>query len=1494
MSSSVQLKALGLNTSPNAIEVPAGSLVEASNIIIRRDDVVEPRRGMKLYGNDFGSIGDRAKALFVYKTRLLRHYASTLQFDDGNGNFTSFAGTYVETEPGLRIKSIEANGNFYFTTADGIKKISASSPSDLDPLNPLPIVSAGAVKAVDFTGKINYIPGNLTGFLPQDSAVAYRHLWSYKDNNDNLIQGTPSQRLEIFNPLLTLMINDFNRLLEILVSLNQGASLVGSDDYVTLLHLENSADATELRTNLISLASKIDNNIIYADVSGTAPLDMVGQTYDVTTNVGTINFLGTATPSNYWHVGSKIFLSGFTAAINGGQVISSITDGASPKITFSVVTADIPATAIPGAATIVSNEYRSITQPVAPSTPATDADLVDQQNYLDAIAAQLQAEPPGTIPTYLEEAYLANYSTTTTATVTLDITIPDGITSDYFLQIYRSAITQATGTTVLSDLTPNDEMQLVYEAYPTAAQLAAKEVIVEDVTPDAFRGANLYTNEVTGEGAAQANDIPPFAKDINRFKNCIFFANTKTRQRLLLSLLGATNITDGAKLVISDGTTSNTYTFVRGVQEVTDVQTIVGTTLNGKYFYFYSANDETAYYAYYTTGISGTTTGASPITVTSNGHGLSNGDSITIQGSNSTPSIDGTYTVSGVTTNTFDITTTFSLSVASTTGWILKNIAGKTGIRVDVFTTDTAAQVAQRTSSAIDVYGYDFQTEILTTPDRVRITNTNEGSATDATAQTSGFTISVVTQGVGEDVTNRQILISSVVSTAQAVDLTSKSLIRVVNHNSSEIVYGYYLSGALSVPGQMLFEGKSLNDNPVYFLVSDSATGSSFSPDLSPGPITITAFSVANPTQATTSAPHGLTNGDKIIIVGSTTTPDVDGVQTVSVTGASTFTIPFNVTIGGTAKYLKVTDAISFSNNEQKKNRVYYSKPNEPEAVPLVNFFDVGASDRAILRIFPLRDSLFIYKEDGLYRVSGENAPFQLSLFDSSCNLLAPDSLDVANNIIYGWTTQGIQCTTEAGVNTISRPIDVDILKLATNQYTNFKTVTWGVGYESDNSYIVCTLQKTTDTVAKIAYRYGILTNTWTTFDWSKTCGIVNTTDDKLYLGAGDTNFIEQERKNFTRYDYADRELSKTITLNNYSGSRIRFSVVSDVAIGDVLVQEQTLSVYEFNMLLKKLDIDPGVPSSDYFSTLETSGGDDLRTSIEDLATKLDSDSLGFTNYAAAIASYSGSISTVSVGSTTVTVTTSSPHNLLSGRLVTISGVGGGIVPDIDGDYVITVIGSSTFTIQTRVITAGTGGTFSTQVEDFQDIKGSYDILISKLNSDSIVAFGNYSTIDTTTVLESVVMSIDNVSKTLTLRDNLQFVLGPVKIYKSISCNHTYAPNTLGDPLGWKHIRQATVMFDSKAFTQATVGFATDIFPAFKRVDFDGDGNGIFGMGTFGSNFFGGTSNSVPFRTYIPRDCQRCRFMVVRFSHSVAREKFSLYGITLTGEMGQSERAYRS
>jgi hypothetical protein len=154
------------------------------------------------------------------------------------------------------------------------------------------------------------------------------------------------------------------------------------------------------------------------------------------------------------------------------------------------------------------------------------------------------------------------------------------------------------------------------------------------------------------------------------------------------------------------------------------------------------------------------------------------------------------------------------------------------------------------------------------------------------------------------------------------------------------------------------------------------------------------------------------------------------------------------------------------------------------------------------------------------------------------------------------------------------------------------------------------------------------------------------------------------------------------------------------------------------------------------------------------------------------------------------------------------------------------------------------------------------------------------------------IISVDYIFKKVTLNKTLEFVQGPIIVYNAITSSVVYAPNTFGDPLSYKQIREATAMFASKAFTLAELSFSTDLLPAFVDVEFAGSGSGLFGHDEFGGNFFGGVSNSVQFRTIVPANCQRCRYLNVKFTHNTAREQYALFGITLTGKTF-STRAYR-
>lgn len=1141
MPQNLVLRAKGLYTHSNPLSaVPEGSLSEALNVVIDRNEIIEPRRGFFQYGNTFGSASDRTKQLFNYKDTVLRHVLTNLQYDsDDAGEFLTFAGPSItEIETGLRIKGIEANGNFYFVSSTGIKKLSAKSAADFTNLT---IQEAGGVKALDVVATTNY---STTGFLEANSKVAYRVVWGVKDNNDNLILGTPSSRTVVYN------------------------------------------------------------------VSATS---------------GVVN------------------------------------------LAFAVP-ADVQST-------------------------------------------------------------------------------------NYFYQLYRTGVFSATPGNEAPD--PGEEMNLVFEDNVSSAQLVAGMVTTTDITPEDFRknGALLYINPVSGEGIEQANDKPPFAKDIAIYKNYVFFANTKTIQRLNLSFLSVIGLTSNASTItISDGVSSNTYTFQGSTETytITYTGTVHSDFINAapgtaKYFTLTSANNERSYYIWYYEGIND----QDPI------------------------------------------------------------ISGKIGIKVTITGGDTVAQIITKTVTQMQLDTDDFNLSIGGTV--LTAVCSNNGYVTVAPTETitGAFAISKNGLGTGENAATNKVFLPRVPTgtefgptTSIQLEQIARSLVKVIN-DQDDIAYGYYISGFNDVPGQILFEQQSTT-GAAFYLTSNA--GTQFNPTLP-------------------------ASGSSII-----------------------------------------------STNEIRPNRIYYSKLQQPEAVPIANYIDIGPQDREIKRIIALRDSLFVFKEDGIYRLSGESAPFVVAPFDFSAQVLAPDTAVVLNNQIYALSTQGVIVVTDTGVSVISRPIENQLLPIIGQGYA-YKTASFGVSYETERSYLLWTVTTSSDVVATQCFRYNTFTSSWTKWDNTKTCGLVNFADDKLYLGAGDMNFIEKERKTRTRIDHADREYVLQIQANGVNGEIVDVNSVSHVGVGDVLIQRQYLTALQFNRLLDKLDRDIGVTDTNYDALLHFNAGQNMRTKLTDLASKLDADAgISSSNFLSSINNYGYTITNISAASSSVL--TIGPHNILVGRYVTIGGSNS--TPSINGTHKVLAVGVNTITIDKTVTIAGTTGTVQTAINDFRDMQVCHNLIVTILNSDLNAFFTNYPLSTNYVDFEVVILDFDQNTNTVTIKVEQPFLLGDITLYKAIKTSVTWNPQFFQDPTLLKQVSEGTALFENSNFSLVTIGYSTDLSPAFEAVEFQGRGVGDWGQFNWSMQNWGGVGAPVPLRTYIPRGKQRCRFMNVQFKHSVAFEKYAIYGISLT------------
>lgn len=235
---------------------------------------------------------------------------------------------------------------------------------------------------------------------------------------------------------------------------------------------------------------------------------------------------------------------------------------------------------------------------------------------------------------------------------------------------------------------------------------------------------------------------------------------------------------------------------------------------------------------------------------------------------------------------------------------------------------------------------------------------------------------------------------------------------------------------------------------------------------------------------------------------------------------------------------------------ETVQNRFYYSRLGQPEAFPLLNYFDVGSANFPILRIVALRDSVFFFKQEGVYRLVGyDPSTWQITLFDNTLNLVGENTPAVYDNQIHAMTTQGVATIADAGATIISFDIENNILPLQT--LSNFNTLAWGMANGPERKYYLFVPQTGSDTTATRAWVYQANTKQWTTWETPANCGCVGN-DTKNYLAWSD-NYIRQERKSRTDDDIRDNTVTLNITA--FSGYTATVDSVSGVSVGMILRQ---------------------------------------------------------------------------------------------------------------------------------------------------------------------------------------------------------------------------------------------------------------------------------------------------------------------------------------------------
>lgn len=743
-------------------------------------------------------------------------------------------------------------------------------------------------------------------------------------------------------------------------------------------------------------------------------------------------------------------------------------------------------------------------------------------------------------------------------------TVPEGITPAHFYQVYRSGFSANAASS------PPSESRLIYEANPSYTEIVNRIVVFNDNVPESLRsGEILYTSEGQ-EGILAANYPPPFGTDISSFKNSLFISNTKTKHSLLLtilsvsgnfSVLGSTDNSSAFKsltvsspvLTITGDTTSGTA-IISNISASDMANIALGADITGSGI---PADTQVASYESSTSIrlTKNTTATASGVTFTLTILGISTGQLVSGAPFASGTKVTDIFIDSAATANTtsgspmiYDLSIAPNLKVGQpvsassgiSAGTLIQNVYDSLSFTFIADNVDPGTETFTITNhglsdgNVVTFTGVSLPTGITAaTPYYVVSSATNTFKVS---ASFGGASVNITATGSGTVTRSPQIrMTDNATATVAGGVLTFGAGIRIDTAVTSTVsnTSVTFTNGTSGIES-----GDTLTVAGVTYTAGDTE-------DYSGSNRIFKVFAQGTPAQNITNTALSL-----VRVVNrqqsATGTPDVYAQYTSAING-----LPGEVTfqarsfLGGLfyatadstasgAAYAPTLPASGgttvYSKNNEFKNGLAYSKTDLPEAFPLGYLQQIGNEKQQTIRISALRDSLFNLKEDGVFRVSGEDpTSFRSSIFDNTFTLAAPESVATLSNIIFALSTKGVVAITDSNVQTVSRPIENLVLDIFEQDPDKVREFTFGFAYESDKKYILFTIKESTDTVATQAFVYNTFTNSWTTWEIPRTCGLVLERDDLIYLGNDDSNTFKYELKDRTYTDYIDDEFDVNI-----------------------------------------------------------------------------------------------------------------------------------------------------------------------------------------------------------------------------------------------------------------------------------------------------------------------------------------------------------------------------
>lgn len=229
-----------------------------------------------------------------------------------------------------------------------------------------------------------------------------------------------------------------------------------------------------------------------------------------------------------------------------------------------------------------------------------------------------------------------------------------------------------------------------------------------------------------------------------------------------------------------------------------------------------------------------------------------------------------------------------------------------------------------------------------------------------------------------------------------------------------------------------------------------------------------------------------------------------------------------------------------------------FSKPYLPDAFPPVNVIPVGRDDTKVLALQVLAESLFIFTDDGIYRLTGTSFnDWYLRKFDDF-RLLGREMVVSCDGALYAFGRSGMAKVTESGVSYLSTSIEPLVLKVISQSTIDWIAQNgWAVAYVAQHKIVFGFPSGVTDRNAFWNLVFDTRLQAWTRWDFpreasgqqGRSTACVRQVDDVLYLGiwnpSGTDAWVFKEKRTYSAADYSDvdeagvtQALQKTVKWN--------------------------------------------------------------------------------------------------------------------------------------------------------------------------------------------------------------------------------------------------------------------------------------------------------------------------------------------------------------------------